>query len=544
MNRLSHGLRIALLTSALGAVPAISAHAAELVLVSGDAGTGLGLEDPTPKAPEGFNPGTTLGQQRTIAYQFAMDLWGSVLESEATIFIGASFQPLACTPTSGTLGSAGTTFVFSDFAAGIVADTWYPSALADAIAGSDLNPGFIDINSRFNGDIGVNPDCLTGSDWYYGLDGNTPAGKINFLNVVMHEIGHGLGFQGFTNSTGGFFSNRQDIYSTFAYDNVLAKTFPEMTAAERSTALRNTGQLVWTGDDVTSQAALILDNRNVLRVTAPAAIAGSYEVGLAGFGPAPTVANFSGTLVAALDGGGVSTTDACEPIANAAEVAGNVALVDRGTCTFVIKAANLQAAGATAMLLANNAPGAPALGGADPSITIPSMSVSLADGALLRANLPAQVSFFVDPDLYQGADSQGRVRLYAPNPYESGSSFSHYDTALAPNALMEPAITSTLRGDVNVDITPALFSDIGWRLNSGNARIGNCDTTVDVIGDGGLMPGANVQAWSNLCLRTQPRKGDYQRCMDAYKTRALADGILVGNQGGKVMTCAARISRP
>lgn len=539
MNKLSS--LASALCLALAAVS--SASAAQLVLVSGDVGTGLGLEDPTPKAPEGLNPGTTLGEQRTLAYLFAADLWGAVLESDATIYVGASFQPLACTPTSGTLGSAGTTFVFTDFAPGVVPDTWYSSALADSLAGTDLNPGFIDINSRFNGDIGVNPNCLTGSDWYYGLDGNTPAGKINFLNVVMHEIGHGLGFQGFTNSAGGFFSGRQDIYSTFAYDNVLAKHFPEMTAAERSAALRNTGHLVWTGETVNEQAALVLDNRSVLSVSSPAAIAGSYEIGFAGFGPAPTSANFAGTIVAALDGAGTSTLDACEPIANAGAIAGNIALVDRGSCAFVIKAANVQNAGAAGMLVANTAAGAPAMGGSDPSITIPSVSVSQADGALIRANLPVQASFMIDPSLLQGADDQGRVRLYAPNPYESGSSFSHYDTALLPNALMEPAITASLRGNYNIDLTPALFQDLGWQVNPGNARIGNCTTNVDVVGDGGLIPGANVQAWSNLCLRTNSGKGAYQSCMDSYKTHALSVGILSGNQGGKVMSCAAKIRK-
>ncbi len=539
MNR-TIPLRAALLAALACALPAT---AADLVLVSGDAGTGLGLDDPTPKAPEGLNPGTTLGAQRTIAYQFAMDLWGSVLQSDVTIYVGASFQPLACTPTSATLGSAGTTFVFSDFAPGVVPNTWYSSALADSLAGTDLNPGFIDINSRFNGDIGVNPNCLTGQDWYYGLDGNTPAGKINFLNVVMHEIGHGLGFQGFTNSAGGFLSGRQDIYSTFAYDNTLAMTFPQLTAAQRATALRNTGHLVWTGGNVNGQAALVLDNRSVLKVTAPAVIAGSYDVGFANFGPVPTAANFAGTVVAALDGGGVSTTDACEPISNAAAVAGNIALVDRGNCNFVVKAANVQAAGATGMLVANNVAGQPAMGGSDPAITIPSLGVSQDDGALIRANLPATVGFGVDASLLQGADNSGRVRLYAPNPYESGSSFSHYDTALVPNALMEPAITSTLRGEVNLDLTPALFQDIGWQLNPGNARIGNCTTNVDVVGSGGLIPGANVQAWSNLCLRTSSSKGAYQGCMDAYKERALAAGVLVGNQGGKVMSCAAKITK-
>jgi PA domain len=40
-----------------------------------------------------------------------------------------------------------------------------------------------------------------------------------------------------------------------------------------------------------------------------------------------------------------STTDACSVITNGAAVAGNIAIVDRGTCTFVIKVKNAQNAG-------------------------------------------------------------------------------------------------------------------------------------------------------------------------------------------------------
>src|SRR5688500_2194976 len=99
MNKLSS--LASALCLALAAVS--SASAAQLVLVSGDVGTGLGLEHPTPKAPEGLNRGTTLGEQRTLAYLFAAYLWGSGLESRATVYVGASFQPRACTPTCGTL---------------------------------------------------------------------------------------------------------------------------------------------------------------------------------------------------------------------------------------------------------------------------------------------------------------------------------------------------------------------------------------------------------------------------------------------------------
>jgi len=50
--------------------------------------------------------------------------------------------------------------------------------------------------------------------------------------------------------------------------------------------------------------------------------------------------------------------------------------------------------------------------------------------------------------------------MYSPNPYQGGSSVSHFDVSLSPNALMEPAINSDLTG--NLDLTVPLFRDIGW----------------------------------------------------------------------------------
>src|SRR3546814_14836312 len=92
--------------------------------------------------------------------------------------------------------------------------------------------------------------------------------------------------------------------------------------------------------------------------------------------------------------------DGCEPLSNPAVVAGNLVLLDRGACTFVIKALNAQAAGATAMVIADNVAGTPppTLGGTDPSITIPAIRITLAAGNALKANLPPQVGLVVDPD--------------------------------------------------------------------------------------------------------------------------------------------------
>ncbi|MCC8553777.1 PA domain-containing protein, partial [Xanthomonas hortorum] len=333
------------------ALAPLHAWAATITLINDDAGTAVGLNDPTAVAPVGGNPGRSVGEQRRIAYQYAMDLWGAVLHSKVEIKVRASFAPLACTATTGLLGQARPNWIVNDFP-GSKPNTLYPSALGDAIAGQDLVPDPsdpADVFSQFNGDLGKE-GCLAGSGWYLGLDGKTPEGQINFLNVVMHEIGHGLGALGFLNNTTGVLgagSGLTDVYTAQAYDNVQNKRFddPTMTNALRAEAMRTPGRTVWAGTRVNREAALILDPRTLLRVTAPASAAGKYEVGFASFGPLASAANFPAKSVVTVNDGvaAPSAGDGCEtPFANAAAVAGKVALIDRGTCAFAIKVKNAQ----------------------------------------------------------------------------------------------------------------------------------------------------------------------------------------------------------
>ncbi len=54
----------------------------------------------------------------------------------------------------------------------------------------------------------------------------------------------------------------------------------------------------------------------------------------------------------------------------------------------------------------------------------------------------------------------GRMRMYAPNPVEPGSSVSHFDTALTPNEVMEPVLTPTAEDY----IAYFLLKDVGWPM--------------------------------------------------------------------------------
>ncbi|KAB7745972.1 choice-of-anchor B family protein [Nostocoides sp. F2B08] len=125
---------------------------------------------------------------------------------------------------------------------------------------------------------------------------------------------------------------------------------------------------------------------NTVTVDAPSAAAGTYGATSAVFGPPPPVQGLSGTF-ALVDDGSATPSLGCAPFVDFP--AGAIAIVDRGTCGFTVKVANAQAAGAAAVVVANTA-GAPiTMGGADPSITIPSVMVSQADGAVIKAGLPA-----------------------------------------------------------------------------------------------------------------------------------------------------------
>jgi PA domain len=445
------------------AVTAASASA-KITIVNTNA-PGVGFNDPTKAKKVGGNPGKTLGEQRLIAFQFAADAWGATLTSPVEIKIQASFEPLACDATSAVLGSAGTIQIFSDFPNAPQANTWYPEALANKLAGADVDPAGDDIRARFNSAIG-GANCLAGTGWYLGLDAQHGT-DIDLVAVLLHEFAHGLGFASYIDETKGTsIQGKLDIYSTHLRDNTMNKTWGEMSTAQRKASAVNPRNVVWNGDRVVSNVSSVLKlGTPLLRETAPSKA--EFQVGPADFGPAITADGVSGPVALVNDGAGASTTDACEAIPSGS-LSGKIALVDRGTCAFNVKALNVQAAGAKAMIVADNAAGAPPSGlcCADPSITITGVRVTQADGATLKSQIGSglTVNLTLDTTRYAGADTSRRPFVYTPTPVEPGSSVSHWDTLATPNQLMEPFISDDLTHNVKVpyDLTFELLKDIGW----------------------------------------------------------------------------------
>lgn len=250
-----------------------SAFGAVTITIKNNDAPGVGFNDPSPRSPVGGNSGTTLGQQRLNALQHAANIWGAVLTSNTPIVIGASWDNLPCEDNGGTLASAGSNSLSRNFPGAGFSNTWYPMALANALSGIDRNSTNVEIFAEFNIGLG-SPGCLSSRTWYLGLDNNHGFNGVDLVTVGLHEFAHGLGFSSFTNeATGTQPSGSPTIYDRFLLDLTTGKLWPQMTDSERQASAINSGNLVWTGSQVTANVPNVLssgaDGSNRARVYTP-----------------------------------------------------------------------------------------------------------------------------------------------------------------------------------------------------------------------------------------------------------------------------------
>lgn len=131
---------------------------------------------------------------------------------------------------------------------------------------------------------------------------------------------------------------------------------------------------------------------NATKVNSPAALAGykySAEGAVSNNNALASVGPVTGDVVLYKDAAG--SDSACNAAANKTALAGKIALIYRGSCTFVTKIKNAQAAGAVAVIMVNSQPGGQVLtmSGSDNTITIPAVMIGLEDGNAIKASLAA-----------------------------------------------------------------------------------------------------------------------------------------------------------
>lgn len=441
------------------------AHAQTVISLTIGDGVDEGFNDPSSVSPVGGNSGTTLGEQRRLVFERAAEIWGGLINSDVEIIISVQFNSQPCSLGGSTLGSAGPNTAFGDFPNTPQFNRLYPVALANSLAGFDLDEDTTDITAIFNSDI--DNGCSGDEGWYYGLDGLPPIDRIELLPVALHEIAHGLGFVTFTDiETGAFAINVPDIWSDFLFDLDVGQPWINLTASQRAASATNDPNLVWNGPSVNAAFPSVLASPQQFTINSPGAIVGSVSPIIAEFGPRAPQQGITDQMVLANDGAGVDSTDGCTALTNTAQISGNIALIRRGQCNFIVKTRNAQDAGAVAVVIANNVPeNLLGLGGTDALINIPTIGIEQDLGNAIEAQLPTpgvNATLGFDLSLFAGAND-GFVRMNAPNPLALGSSVAHWAPDAFPNLLMEPAISDSLFDQV--DLTLNLFEDIGWSVN-------------------------------------------------------------------------------
>lgn len=181
--------------------------------------------------------------QAQAAFQHAVDILSTQIQSTVVIEVNAIFQPNSDPNILG--GSRPLSFTRDFLGAPIpnyFQNTFYPSAIANKLAKYDLDPTRKDMELTFNSN---NPN------FYFGIDGNTPSGKFDFVTVVLHELIHGIGFYSGANVTAtgvGTFGLPLPV----VYDRLTQNTSGQLTSSltEGSTALGTflkTNNLVFNG---------------------------------------------------------------------------------------------------------------------------------------------------------------------------------------------------------------------------------------------------------------------------------------------------------
>jgi extracellular elastinolytic metalloproteinase len=221
----------------------------------------------------------------------------------------------------------------------------------------------------------------------YNIDPVTPAFQqfaitnLFYWNNVMHDMMYQYGF---TEAAGNFQASNQGRGGSGG-DYVIS-------IAQSASGTNNANFATPADGGRPRMRMYLFDGSTKVTVNAPSPMAGGYLATEGTFSTSNQLLNIgpvTGDVVFFADAAGGLGQACTGPPSNS--ITGKIVMINRGTCNFTQKVLEAQNAGAIGVIMINNVATPPYLtmaGGPDPSITIPAVLISQADGALLGDNLP------------------------------------------------------------------------------------------------------------------------------------------------------------
>ena len=115
------------------------------------------------------------------AVQAAVDTWAANFASTVPVSVNVTWSKAS---SEGILAAASSKNNYANFTGAPDKTLYYASALANALAGKDLDPVSPEIEITISSD----------APWYLGVDGKCPPRSYDLQSVILHEMAHGLGF--------------------------------------------------------------------------------------------------------------------------------------------------------------------------------------------------------------------------------------------------------------------------------------------------------------------------------------------------------------
>ncbi|MFT5724477.1 MAG: extracellular elastinolytic metalloproteinase, partial [Bacteroidia bacterium] len=297
-----------------------------------------------------------------------------------------------------------------------------------------------DINA--NGGTGYSPDG--GSGLTFAADFSTAQSANNYLdaaiinlfywNNLLHDVWYQYGFD----EVSGNFQENNYGNGGIASDHVFADAQDGSGTNNANFNPMTDGQNPRMQMFLWGTGGLVAD---YFQIDEPTSIAKKYTSAPASIGADLTKTPVKGDMVL-VDDGTANGSEGCNSLINNNALSGNIAVFDRGNCSFVSKIQKAQNAGAIGVIIINNVGTAPiTIRGNLTGVTIPIIMIAMNDGNTIKARMQVET---VVGSLYDSSRLEGN---FTDSDFDNGVISHEYTHGISTRLTGGPSNSSCLQSN-------------------------------------------------------------------------------------------------